>query len=141
MSLSNNDSESRNVQGPDRRALVFSLFAGAFAWTVHLILAATIAEWGFTAGLGDRLLWGVNAIAWSVIALTVCAVTTTAIATMSAFHLSRSYRGEGRGSAVDTMDLRDDSDLFLAQVSLWGNFLFLCTILAQSVPILFYLGG
>ena len=122
-----------------RPRLSFGLFAGAIAWLVHLVGAAVVAEWGCFAGLDRWRFGGVSAIAWTVIAITAATLLLAVAATWSAYRAERRYSGTATDSPDG--DEKRGNDAFMAKVGFWADMVFALIILAQSVPILFFLTG
>jgi hypothetical protein len=112
----------------------FGLFGGAAAWSVHLLSASAIAEWGYYAGLSQVKWLGLNAIEWLILGVTVTTLAISAAATWVA------YRAAGRVRRTDGGESHNTC-LFLtyAGIATSGTFMFI--ILAQSVPLIFLRNG
>ena len=121
----------------NQAALWFGLFGGAAAWTVHLIAASIISEWGCHAGL-HRISWvNISAVAWALIGLTIAMLLVATIASWMALRVRRKVREVQRqdGNSAAAADNR----LFLARTGVIASEIFILVILAQSVPIFFFL--
>ena len=121
----------------NQAALWFGLLGGAAAWTVHLIAASIISEWGCHADF-HRISWvNISAVAWALIGLTIAMLLVAIIATWMALRVRRELREAQRqdgNSAAAT-----DNRLFLARTGVIASEIFVLVILAQSVPIFFFL--
>jgi hypothetical protein len=104
---------------------------GAIAWLVHLLGAYALAEFGCVAGWQRLAPLGVTAVAWAALTLSVAAALAAAWATRVA------ARADRRLTAVsDPTRTRH----FAARSGMWLNGFFLAAILAETLPVLFYLG-
>jgi len=124
------DADSRS----GRKALWFGLLGGATAWTVHLMSAYAIAEFGCVGGLAERSYLGITHVAWLELMLTV---VTTAVAAAAAAVAYVQYRRLQSGSARD--DVRQIAECHTAWAGLLTSGIFTFVILVQSIPIFFYL--
>jgi hypothetical protein len=113
-----------------RNALWLGLFGGAAAWTVHLMLAYGIAEFGCVAGIGERIYLGLSLVAWLEIALTVVTTLASGAAALVA------YRSHQRLRSTDD---REDSEAYLAWAGVLTSGIFTLVIVFESIPILYYL--
>ncbi len=113
---------------PDRSwPLGFGMLGGAVAWTVHLIVAALVAEWGCLGGWGHYQAAGINLVAWIILAVSLVMLVVAALATGVAWRLAHQLRDQP-GNAE-----------FLASTGAKTSGLFVFIIAAQSLPIAFYL--
>ena len=116
-----------------RPALWFGLLGGASAWTVHLLLAYGVAEFGCVSGLGQRIYLGISVVAWLEVAATVL---TSVIAALAASVAHRSYR------ILRSQNL-DEAGIAAAEYAARTGFItsgiFTFIILFESIPILYYL--
>jgi hypothetical protein len=112
-----------------RGALWFGLLGGASAWTIHLVLANVIAEFGCVGRLGERFFLGISLVAWLELTLTVTTMLVSGAATVVA------YRGHRhlRTSAEET------AERHIAWAGLLTSGMFTLIILFESIPILYYL--
>jgi len=128
------DAESRS----GRKALWFGLLGGAAAWTVHLLSAYAIAEFGCVGGLAERSYLGITHVAWLELMLTVAMTAVAAAAAAVAFV---QYRRLQSGHARDDTrrDDRHAAEYLTARAGLLTSSIFTFVILVQSIPIFFYL--
>ena len=104
---------------------------GAIAWLVHLLGAYALAEFGCVAGWQRAAPGGVTAVAWGILALSVATVA------VSAWAYSVAARADRRLTRVsDPTRTRH----FAARSGMWLNGFFVAVIVAETVPVLFYLG-
>jgi hypothetical protein len=115
-----------------RQATWFGLFGGALAWTVHLMLAYGVAEFGCVGRLADREYAGVSLVAWLEIALTIATTLTAGAATWVA------HRQYGRlKSGLD--NFAESAERRIAWTGVITSGLFTFIIVFESIPILYYL--
>lgn len=115
-----------------RAMLYLGLFGGAAAWALHLFLAQLVAEFGCVASWADRSAWGVTAVAWLTLAISVAMVLLAAAATVVAHRADRHMRDAPASAGKD-------NDTYLARLGLITSGLFLLVIAFQTLPIFFYL--
>jgi hypothetical protein len=117
-----------------RVSLWFGLFGGAVAWTIHLMLAYAIAEFGCVGGLNERNYWNISLVAWLELAATAAssllAVAATALAYRSQVRVLSSPPTRGVGSEVEQ---------YTARAGFFTSGIFSFVILFESIPIFFYL--
>lgn len=113
------------------------VWGGGIAWTVHFLLAAGIAEWGCLTGLSARSLWGMTAVAWSIILVSVVmALIAMAVTWIACYEMRRlNLRSDEQSDPYDRLGNRR----FMARTGFAVSAFFLLIIIAQSLPILFYL--
>ncbi|MEX0717840.1 MAG: hypothetical protein WD066_14695 [Planctomycetaceae bacterium] len=118
--------------GQGRAALWFGFLGGAFAWTAHLLAAYAIAEFGCFGGLAGHSWGGISAVAWSIIGVTIPAVAIAVAAVWIA--------GRAAGEFESNAGELERTDSFLARIGFYSSGIFLLVILAQTLPVLFFLG-
>jgi heme/copper-type cytochrome/quinol oxidase subunit 2 len=123
--------------GVSRSRLWFGLLGGAIAWFVHLFGASIISEWGCLSGLHQHELAGVNAVAWTLIALSAIMTIVAVAAAISAFQVNRQYNHAAEGGADESDE--HGTEVYMARVGVWSSALFVFIILAESLPILYFL--
>jgi hypothetical protein len=111
------------------------LLGGGGAWTLHLLLAYAIAEFGCLSGWGRQQFAGFSLVAWLLLGLSLVALTLAGGATIAAARLRR--RAEQRVSEAEA----DRALVFGARLAFVTNLVFTVVIAVQSVPILYYLSG
>jgi hypothetical protein len=122
-----------------RSRLWFGLIGGAMAWLLHLIAASIIAEWGCVSGLYQRELWGMTAVTWLLVIVSVLMSLLAVAATWSAYWVDRVYREAEASERPDSTAETHATDVYMARVGLWSSALFVFIIIAQCVPIFFFL--
>lgn len=117
-----------------RTALWFGFLGGAVAWTLHLLAASFISEWGCLTGLARWQWLGLTSIAWLLIAASVLMLLLAIWATWVAYRLQHQL-SEAGSTPLD----RHGTATFLARAGLITNGVFTFIILAQCVPIFYFL--
>jgi hypothetical protein len=123
--------------GVSRSRLWFGLLGGAIAWFVHLVGASIISEWGCLSGLHQNELAGITVVAWMLIGLSVIMAIIAVVAASSAFQVNRHYNQAAGGDAHESDE--HGTDVYMARVGVWSSGLFVLIILAESLPILYFL--
>lgn len=119
----------------ERLALAFGLLGGAGAWTLHLLLAYVIAEFGCLSAWAHLKIAGATAIAWLIAIVSLMAIALSAAAAFVALGQWRRHRSAENGAAGPA------SAAYLAQAGFYAGAIFAIAILVQSLPILFYWGS
>jgi hypothetical protein len=115
-------------------SLWFGVLGGAGAWTVHLLGAYLIAEFGCETGTDRHTVAGIMLPAWLLLALTALMLAIGVASTWIALRL------RGRLRATDDLsDPRIAAPRHLAHAGFLTSGLFTLIILIQSAPIFFYL--
>lgn len=117
-----------------RPALWFTLWAGAAAWLLHLLLVYGIAEFGCRAGWGDRLFLGLSHVSWSLLAVTGATLVLASVATAVGWRNARLSRALATELSAD-----NHARLFTARAGWITSGLFVVIILVQTIPIFFFL--
>lgn len=119
-----------------RRPLWFGLIGGAIAWTLHLMFAYVIAEFGCVSEFGQRRYLDWSLVTWLELLLTVVTTVVGLAATLIAY---RAYSG------LRTEEPAENVTVAAAQYTAWAGFLtsgiFTLVIVFESIPILYYLRG
>jgi hypothetical protein len=133
--------------------LWLALLGGGTAWTLHLLLAYTIAEFGCLSGLGERHFGGLSVVTWMLLGLSVLTLALALVATALSRQLSRTQRyasrdpstappgssrnphfhGERGPEAASTV-------AFSGRLAYLTNLAFTFVIAVQTVPIFYFLG-
>jgi hypothetical protein len=116
-------------------AVWFALLGGGVAWTLHLMLAYVIAEFGCLSGLGAIRAGGISIVAWMLLGLSAGALALAILATVFAARIRRRPGGDA-GEEADGTEAR----AFGGRLGYVTNLVFTLVIAVQSVPILYYLG-
>ncbi len=117
-----------------RAALWFGLFGGAIAWTVHLLGAYAVAEFGCLGRPAHYDYLGITLVAWMELALTAVTTLAAVAATAVAVHC---YRRLQSSEPAEVTGPTAERDTAWAAVLTSGTFVFI--ILFESLPILYYL--
>jgi hypothetical protein len=121
-------------RGRERWGVAWVFFGGALAWLGHLLGAALMAEWGCLAGWGERRWLGISAVAWGILVLSIAMFVVAVSAIWTGYRLRSSVSG-GDWSPDESRDTRR----FLIETGLRANWIYTFIIVAESIPILFYL--
>ena len=117
-----------------RRPIWFGLVGGAIAWTVHLMFAYVIAEFGCASDFGHRRYLDLSLVTWLESLLSLITTAVAFAATLIAYFAYASLRTE---------DVAVDSEVLAARYMAWAGFLssglFTVVIMFESIPILYYL--
>lgn len=124
------ESTSSVISRPGRWRLRFVLLGGGLAWTLHLLGAYVIAEFGVLSGLA-RQSWvaGLDAVSWLLIGWSVLMFAMAAAAVAFARTLPRNRIGR-----------EHDPLRFCARFGFAANATFLAVIAVQCIPIFYFLG-
>ena len=124
------------TNGPSvgRVAVWFGALGGAIAWLAHLLLAYFISEFGCFSGLHGRTLGGLTAVAWAVLAVSAAMLLIAVAAAWVAYRSDRKIRGHGFRTNTP-----EGAAGFLARSGAATSGLFALIIIAQSIPIFFFL--
>jgi hypothetical protein len=124
----------QNLQPRSRRlGLWFGLIGGGIAWTLHLMSAYAIAEFGCVGGMGSRSMAGISLVAWMELAATAISVCLAMAATIAA------YRLQCQLMARTPSESAHHGERITARAGLLASGLFTFVILFESIPIFFYL--
>ncbi|MEX0741819.1 MAG: hypothetical protein WD079_03415 [Phycisphaeraceae bacterium] len=121
----------------------FAFLGGAIAWTAHILLSYAIAEFGCTRGLHHTQLAGITLTAWLLIMLTVLMFLLAVAAAWAGWPQG----GMRPAAQLDRSDAEDDEKAdpratasdHLRRTGALLSGLFAIIILAQAVPLMFYL--
>jgi hypothetical protein len=119
----------------NRAALWFGLLGGAIAWTLHLVFAYVIAEFGCVGRTTRQEYLGITQVAWLELALTAGTTLAAVAATAVAFRHNRRLRSREANDA----NVAAERDTAWTGVLTSGTFTFI--IVFESIPILYYLHG
>ena len=121
-----------------RLMLWFGLLGGGTAWTLHLLLAYLIAEFGCVSGQDSIVVGGIALPALLLLLMSVLMFTVAAGAALAARLAGRRLARDGDhdrgGQAVA-------AERAMARTGLYASALFAFIIVVQSVPIVFYVRG
>ena len=117
------------------RALIwFVLLGGATAWTLHLLLAYAVAEFGCLSGMGETRAGGLTLVAWMLLGVSVLAAGLAGVAIGVSVRFHRRLRAAAGG------DEGGRATAFSVRLGLISNVVFGGVILVQTIPIFYYLG-
>jgi hypothetical protein len=120
--------------GVSRGTLWFGLFGGAIAWTIHLMLAYVVAEFGCAGRLGEGSYLGITLVAWLEVGLTLVTALASGVATLVAY---RSHRRLSSDAAE--VEAAVSAERYTAWAGVLTSGLFTVIILFESIPIVYYL--
>ena len=115
--------------------LWFVLLAGSIAWTLHLLLAYVLGEFGCLSALARVSFLDINGVAWSVLGMTVPLAGVSAVATWMAWRMDRRLGGQASEDGSSTEDPR----VYMARAGWITDGLFLFVILFETVPVFYFL--
>ena len=117
-----------------RGALHFGFLGGAIAWTLHLLLAYLIAEFGCETEADEVVAVGITLPAWLLLGQSLVMFLVAMAATVTALRARR------RLGPPQQHDLPGQAAaIYLARSGVIASGLFAFIILVQSLPIFFYL--
>lgn len=116
-----------------RGRIWFAGLGGAIAWTLHLLIAYAIAEFGCVGGLGHRSFLGITAVSWMAIVLSVVMAAVALAATAVAWRMGRSFPPAPADGDFE------DAGAFMSYAGLLTSGIFALIIIVESIPIFFYL--
>lgn len=116
--------------------LACGLFVPALAWLLHLLGSATLSEWACLSGWGGSMTMGITRLNWLLVGLTVVSASSAAFGTVIAYRTLADVPDDARRGTGE-----DNTGLDLARAGFWGGTMFLVVILAQCIPIFYFLTG
>lgn len=119
----------------NRWVSVFSLLGGGIAWLLHLLVVYVISDFGCVAGWGEWIIFGISVVSWLLLIATFLTGALAAAASWAAHYVGELLHG----TSGDRGSVRTETQYFVARVSLLLNGIFAFIILAQAVPIFFFL--
>jgi fatty acid desaturase len=115
---------------PHNRLLLWScMWGGGVLWLFHLVAVWLAAEFGCLTALAKLGPLGISWVAWVILAVSVVILLLTGVITWISWHHSRG------GGASDG----ERPGRFAARVGLVANPLFGLVIIAETLPIFYYL--
>lgn len=130
------DARRTRTGHPSRSRLYFSFYGGALAWTAHLLLAWLIAEFACIAQVDHVELFGITLIAWSLLLLSLLMFLLAIAAALAGWHAKHRLKSE------ETLDHEgQDVEIHFARSGAIMSGLFALVIIAQTVPIFYFLGS
>jgi hypothetical protein len=122
------------MNGRQTFARWFVFLGGAIAWLLHLLTAYALAEFGCVSGWGGFL--GLPLVVWLILGFTLPLLAIAVGALLVGYRYEKRFAGlEPRG-----LEARDPG-LALVRYGVVANALFILTILAETVPVFFFLRG
>jgi hypothetical protein len=119
-----------------RGTLMFGALGGAVAWLLHLLAAYLIAEFGCIANLGEVYFLGLTGVAWLIL---LASFLTLGLALASTAVALVTHRRMGLHEHQDTGADTLGNARYLARAGWITSLLFVLIILAQTIPIFYYL--
>lgn len=126
--------EQLETPAVSQTGLWFGLLGGAAAWTGQLLAASLLSEWGCLAGWQERTWQGLSVVAWLILVASLLATLAAVAALLASGGILR------RCSGAAPSDAAGANARFLARAGFYSSALFVVIILAQTLPILFFLG-
>ncbi len=121
--------EPRASSSPSPRT-GFAFLGGGLAWTFHLLAAWYIVELGCNSELADVNVLGISLVIWAVLIVSLIGLAVGSLALFFSFAYLR-----------DSSDGKSASRIFLHRTAVVLNLVFTLTILAQSIPVFYFLDG
>lgn len=136
MAANSSDSRLPSAEDPlaSRGKIWFALLGGGVAWTLHLLLAYVVAEFGCLSGLGENDAGGLTVVAWLLLAVSAGALALAAAATIAAAGIRRQLHELSNVQMENARTLA-----FSGRLALVTNLVFTLVIAVQSVPIFYFL--
>lgn len=119
---------------PSRSALWFGLLGGGLAWTLHLLAAYVIAEFGGVSGWGKTQFLGISGRAWLLLTVSLVALLGAVGAALVARRNGARLDLEAQAGAPVR-----GAERYMARAGVLAGALFILVILVESLPIFFYL--
>lgn len=115
-----------------RFRLWFGLFGGAVAWTIHLLLGYGIAEFGCVSSFRHARFLGIAGVAWGILAMTALTLILAVGALLVAWRSKQSLLAEIRQQ-------EEEPEEFMTRAGWITSVVFIAIIVAQTLPVLYYL--
>jgi len=123
-------SEPSASESPPHRLRVWScLWGGGLAWALHLAAVWAIAEFGCMTAMARPGPLEVSWVAWGILGVSVLCLALAGIATLESWRQAHSGAGSGGERPAR----------FAAGSGVVVNSLFMFIIIAQTLPVFFYL--
>lgn len=124
---------SKPIAPIGRFRLWFGLLGGAVAWTIHLLFAYAIAEFGCVSPFREARFLGITGVAWGILTLTAL----TLILAVGGLEIAR----RSKRLLVETHEDEDEDEpeAFMARAGWITSVVFVAIIVAQTLPVLYYL--
>lgn len=113
----------------------FAFLGGGVAWTFHLLAIYAVGEFGCVSGFDQHMLWGISAVAWLLILVSIVSLIPAIVAT------GVGYRDARRDAGQADPQPDDEGGRYLSRVGWPLNALFTVIIFVESLPVFAYLGG
>jgi hypothetical protein len=114
--------------------LWFGFLGGAVAWTLHLILAYLIAEFGCESQMDRHLYMGITLPAWMLLIMSALVLLIAVLATVVAY-LGRMKIEKHEHYAEDV----HGSERYLTRAGYLMSGLFAFIIIVETIPTFYYL--
>lgn len=115
--------------------LWFGVMGGPVAWTLHILLAYGVAEFGCISPFRKVHFIGFSGVAWLEVLVMLVMLVIAVFASMVAGRNSELVTGHLKATHLEPHDAR----VFMARSGVLSSRLFIFIIIVQSLPILFYL--
>jgi hypothetical protein len=118
-----------------RLAATFAFLGGGIAWFAHLLLVYLIGEFGCLLQWDRTQVMGISLVAFLSLIATVLMLGLAGLAILVSIRSARELpKQDGDAVVIST-----ENTSFIARYSVIMNALFLFVILAQAIPIFYYL--
>ncbi len=119
---------SQSNDSPHRLLLWSCLWGGGVAWALHLMTVWVLAEFGCMTALGRPGPFGFSWVAWTILGVSALCLAFAGLATLVCW---RHSQGEGTDG--------ERPGRFAARTGLVANPIFMFIIIAQTLPVFFYM--
>ena len=132
MSTAAAGNDKRHDLPVSRAGLWFAVLGGPVAWTLHLLTAYLLAEFGCLTWMGRWMFLGASAVFWSVLVMTIstAAMGATAIYTGVAI-----YQQLKDFAATPHRDAQSAT----ARIGIYTSVYAVLVILVESLPLIYYI--
>jgi hypothetical protein len=113
----------------------FAFLGGGIAWTLHLLSIYAIGEFGCVGGWGHVSYWGISAVAWMILIVSMLLLVPAAAATLIG------YRDARHDLKQESPTRDDEGGKYLSSFGWILSALFTLIILVESLPVFGYLHG
>jgi hypothetical protein len=130
------DEQEQQQHRVNQVALWYGALGGMIAWTLHILLAYLIAEFGCETGQDVHVYAGVMLPAWLLLGMSATMIVLSAGSIASAYACLKRIRTDDGDST-----LRSESEHYLARAGVISGALFTFIIVIQTIPTFSYLSG
>ncbi|HBJ38703.1 MAG TPA: hypothetical protein DDZ51_28915 [Planctomycetaceae bacterium] len=131
--VSNHLTETRQRRG---YSIAIGLFAPAVIWFLHLFTLSVVAEWGDFSNLNHRRFLTISVVSWIIFSVSLVAISATILSIIHVAHFEDHLH-----RTLENHKAPNRPDEFLERVAIYSGLIFLAITFAQTLPILFFVGG